>query len=132
LLRKEYDIERSEYTVASWFKAGGRLEQSYVELLGFIAESQLTEARAVLKMATSRAVNRLTKLVDSADENVAFRASSKIVDKHIADPKVTVGIEADDSREFTPPISEDLKEAIERQKQIYEAGVAALAVKEQA
>ena len=48
------------------------------------------EVKELARAATPRAVNRLIELVESEDENVAFKAASSILDRALGKPAQTV------------------------------------------
>lgn len=98
-----YALNYTADTLRSWFWAGGRLEQAWLEYNDHLSEVTLREARHAIKQHSLKAVNRLIKVVDKegAEDRDAIRASATILNKYIPDKQLV--LDKDNATDELPP-----------------------------
>lgn len=93
-VNNEFALDYAQKTVEEWFRAGGRLEQAYLEYVGAMAASSLREGKLLIMRAMKSAAATLISGMQNPDPRIAQEAAKALLNKYIPDKQIALTGEA--------------------------------------
>ena len=117
-INDEYALDIALKTVQEWFRAGGRLEQAYVEYTGALAAASLKKAKMLIMRASESAAAVLVDQLKSAtDPSLRQSAARTLLNKYIPDKQVTLSA-AHEEEELPPELDLAAEEVLDGPKPV--------------